>query len=72
MVASRILPNRSRYDFSGKARQKFHQKLTIFDDSKMSIQFCNAFLGLSSSISHLGMVKHYKFDHDLDMIFWDF
>ena len=68
-VARRILPNRSRYDFSGKARQKFHQKLTIFDDSKMSIQFCNAFLGLSSSNYQLEMVKHIKFDHVLDTIF---
>ena len=47
----------------------FHQKLTISDDSKMSFDLCNMFLGLSSSVSQLGMVKHVKFDHVLDTIF---
>ena len=49
--------------------KNFHQKLTISDDSKMSIHLCNVFLGLSSSGSQLGRVKHVKFDHVLDTIF---
>ena len=49
--------------------KNFHQKLTISDDSKMSIHLCNMFLGLSSSGSQLGRVKHVKFDHVLDTIF---
>ena len=49
--------------------KNFHQKLTISDDSKMSFDLCNMFLGLSSSVSQLGMVKHVEFDHVLDRIF---
>ena len=52
--------------------KNFHQKLTISDDSKMSIHLCNMFLGLSSSGSQLGRVKHVIFDHVFDTIFWDF
>ena len=35
----------------------------------MLIDECTSFLGLSSSASQLGMIKHNKFDHILDTIF---
>ena len=68
-MAKRILPNRMRYDVAGKPEQEFHQKLTISDDSKVSIHLCNTFLGLSSSCSQLARDKHVKFNHVLDTIF---
>ena len=55
--------------FQASQGKNFHQKLTISDDSKMFIDLCNTFLGLSSSVSQLGMVKRVKFDHVLDTIF---
>ena len=72
MVASRILPNRTRYDVSGKPGQEFHQKLTNFDDSKMIPKYVPADLGLPSSAPQSEMVKQDIFDHVLGMIFWGF
>ena len=72
MVASRILPNRTRYDVSGKPGQEFHQKLTNFDDSKMIPKYVPADLGLPSSACQSRMIKHNKFDHVLDTIFCAF
>ena len=49
--------------------KNFQKKIDIFYDSNMLIDACISFLGLSSSASQLGMVKHIKFDHILDTIF---
>ena len=72
VVAKQILPNRMRYEVAGKHRQEFQQKLACCWRLKQFLQLCNAFLGLSSSNSHLEMVKHIKFDHVLDTIFCAF
>ena len=68
-MAKLISPNHWRYDVTGKPGQEFLEKIDIFYDSNMLIDVCTSFLGLSSSASQLGMVKHIKFDHILDMIF---
>ena len=48
-----------RYDVTGKPGQEFSEKkIDIFYDSNMLIDVCTSFLGLSSSASQLGMVKH--------------
>ena len=68
-VAKLISPNHRRYDVTGKPGQEFSEKTRYFYDSNMLIDVCTSFLGLSSSASQLGMVKHIKFDHILDTIF---
>ena len=68
-MAKLISPNHGRYDVTGKPGQEFLEKIDIFYDSNMLIDVCTSFLGLSSSASQLGMVKHIKFDHILDTIF---
>ena len=48
-MAKQILPNRTRYDITGKARQEFSSKLTISDDSKNFLQICTVDLLSTSS-----------------------
>ena len=68
-MAKLISPNHRRYDITGKPGQEFSEENRYFYDSNMLIDVCTSFLGLSSSASQLGMVKHIKFDHILDTIF---
>ena len=71
-MASRILPNRTRYDVSGKPGQEFSPKIDYFCYSKMIPKYVPADLGLPSSACQSRMVKNNKLDHVFDTIFWDF
>ena len=71
-VAKQILPNRTRYDVTGKARQEFSSKMCISDDSKIFLQICTVDLLSTSSAWQASVVENVKLKHDLDTIFWDF
>ena len=58
--------------FQASQGKNFHQKLTIYDDSKMIPKYVPADLGLPSSAPQSEMVKQDIFAHVLDTIFWDF
>ena len=71
-MASRILPNPTRYDVSGEPGQEFSPIIDYFCYSKMIPKYVPADLGLPSTACQSRMVKHNKFDHVLDTIFCAF
>ena len=62
-MAKQILPNHSRYDFSGKARQEISTKIRYSGRYTRSILICTFALGHLFGPSQVCNVENMKFDH---------
>ena len=63
LVAKQILPNHSRYDFSGKARQEISPRIGYSGRYKTFKLICTFALGHLFGPSQVYNVENVKFDH---------